>query len=187
MQLSQFVLSLIQAKPPPIPPTSADGEGNALIFLLLLGIVFFVVAAIIIGVATVVMKAVDAPASIHIPVLIAGLLVSGVTIWYFWEPLVELLGPVAEWTWIGMLLVFGLVAICVVVAMIVSGLKTQFSRENIAGTVSLIGVGALTAYLYNAASWSFWSALGVSFGVVLLVNVVIVGVWKFAFEDRDQR
>lgn len=185
MQLAQsifFSLAFFQVNPPRVPPNAGDGEGATLIFILLVGATFFVIAGIVIAGANAVLKTIAAPEAAQVPVFIAAVLISGATIWFFWDTLRELLSPIAEWSWTGLLLLFSVLAVCVFIAVIVGGLRSSLSRENLAGTISLLLVAVSTTCLYTFASWGFWSALGVSFGGITVLNVIGVLIWKFVFD-----
>ena len=172
------ILVLLQTTPPIVPQTGGDSDGGiGLLFIALVGLVFFAMAAAVIGALNAVLQATGRKDSAQSLVFIVGISVPVVLIWLFWDPLRHILALLAEWSWITLLLLFGAVFVLAILGVAMSALTQALSPKNVAGTLSLAAIAGATVCLFNFAGWGFWPALGVSFASVLALNIVGVVIW----------
>lgn len=179
-------LAFLQAKRVPVQGGNDDG-GAALIFLLLIGLVFFLIATAFIAAFTGILRAAGASERAQTAAFVPSALMAGSLIWYFWEPVRETLVPVSKYSWIVLLIVFGLIVVCAVLAVLFNGMRSAFSRENVAGTLGLVAIAGATVYLYNFSEWNFWPSLGVSFAAVIGLQIVGLLLWKLLAKRPSQR
>lgn len=169
---------LLQPRPISRPVTGGNGDAAvALIYLALIVLVFFVIVGVIASVLVGLLHVAQAPEWSQ---ALAGLfaIVAAVAImWKYWELISENLVIAAEWSWIGLLLIFIVVALVMIVWAALAGIKSAFSRENVGSTLSLIAIASGTIYLYNYQGWGFWSSLGISVGGMLVLGIAILLVW----------
>ncbi|HVF29833.1 MAG TPA: hypothetical protein VNA22_02635 [Pyrinomonadaceae bacterium] len=166
------IFALFQAGPPRVPPNADSGDGAAIIFMALVAIFYLLVAGAFIAIGNALSHVVKPGAGAQVPIFVVSLFVSGLAVWLLWNPLRTIFASLAEWTWIGLLLIFGVLFLITVIASVISGLKDQFSTQNIVGTLSLIAIGAFTLYMYGFLGLSFWFSVGVSFAFILALNIV---------------
>ena len=174
-----------------LPPGGGNDDfGVAVAFALLVALAFVFASGLlalpVVGIIVAVQKITGDDEIGGILAVISGIVflaapcIVGYSMWYYWPSLSPGFVSAAEYAWLAVLLIVGVGIIILILAAIFSGIRSAFSRENVGGTLGLIAVAAATFYLYNFAGWGFWSALGVSFGGILAVSIVVALLWDLA-------
>lgn len=182
-----IVAFLLQVRPlPPQPGGSGDG-GVALVYIALIVITFLLIAGVI-GLAIAgLLNLAEAPKWSQALAALTGVAAAVAIMWNYWDLFSRYLVVAAEWSWIGMLLIFMVVMIVMIVWAVFAGVKSAFSRENVGSTLSLIAITSGTIYLYEFGGWGFWSSLGISVLGMILIGTAILLAWDLLFPRRRDR